>query len=75
LFDKTHNQETAYLKTDELKQTLYEHRERSERIVEHMEERHQKQIKQFTASENRKISDQRILMDLQVSVFFLTIFF
>jgi hypothetical protein len=67
LFDKTHNQENAYRKTDELKQTLHEHREGSERIVEHMEERHQKQIKQFTASEDRKISDQRILMELQVS--------
>jgi hypothetical protein len=68
LFDKTHNQETAYRKTDELKQTLYEHRESSGRVVEHMEERHQKQIKQFTASEDRKISDQRVLMELQVSV-------
>jgi hypothetical protein len=69
LFDKTHNQETAYRKTDELKQILFEHREKSERIVEHMEDRHQKQIKQFTASEDRKISDQRILMGLQVSFF------
>lgn len=66
LFDKTHHQETAYRKTDELKQTLFEHRERSERIVEAMEERHLKQIKQFTAAEERKITDQRILMELQV---------
>jgi hypothetical protein len=34
-----------------------------------MGERHQKQIKQFTASEDRKVSDQRILMELQVNFF------
>lgn len=66
LFEKTHNQETAYRKTDETKQALMEHRERCERLVEHMEERHLKQIKQFGAAEDRKIQDQRILMELQV---------
>jgi hypothetical protein len=60
---------TAYRKTDGLKQTLFEHREKSERIVEHLEERHQKQIKQFTASKDRKVPDQRILMELQVNFF------
>lgn len=67
LFEKTHNQESAYRKTEEVKQALYDHRERSERIVEQMEERHQKQIKQFVAAEERKIADQRILMELEVS--------
>jgi len=66
LFEKTHNQETAYRKIDEVKQALFEHRERNERLVEHMEERHQRQIKQFTAAEERKVMDQRILMELQV---------
>jgi len=66
LFDKTHNQETAYRKTDEVKLTLLEHRERNEKHVEHIEERHQRQIKQFTAAEERKVMDQRILMELQV---------
>ena len=66
LFEKTHHQETAYRKTDEVKQALFEHRERCERLVEHMEDRHQKQIKQFAAAEDRKIMDQRVLMELQI---------
>jgi hypothetical protein len=66
LFEKTHNQETAYRKTEEVKQTLLEHRERAEKHVEHVEERHLRQLKQFTAAEDRKIQDQRILMELQV---------
>ena len=65
LYLKTHDQDIAYKKTDEVKQNLREHRERSELLVSHIEERHQKQIKQFAAAEERKINDQRTLVELE----------
>ncbi|KAJ3221556.1 hypothetical protein HK099_003401 [Clydaea vesicula] len=66
LYNRTHEQEAACKQTQDEKQTLCDDREKSARLVEHMEERHLKQIKQFNAAEERKISDQRILVELKI---------
>ncbi|KAJ3225330.1 hypothetical protein HK099_006975 [Clydaea vesicula] len=66
LYNKTHEQEAACKKTEEAKQRLCEHRERCAKMADHIEEKHLKQIKQFNAAEERKINDQKILVELRV---------
>jgi hypothetical protein len=62
---KIHNQEQAQRTADEVKKMLQAHHERIERLITHTEDRHLKQTKQMTAAQERKISDQRVLMELQ----------
>ncbi|KAJ3222974.1 hypothetical protein HK099_001692 [Clydaea vesicula] len=65
LHNKTHEQEMAYKKIEEVKKKLAEHRERTEKLVDHIEERHLKQVKQFNACEARRIADQKLLVEIK----------
>ncbi|KAJ3202234.1 hypothetical protein HK099_001950, partial [Clydaea vesicula] len=67
LYNKTHEQDIAYKKIEEVKKKLAEHRERTEKLIDHIEERHVKQIKQFNAAEARRIADQKLLVELKVA--------
>jgi len=60
-----HDQDAAHKTAKEVKTILSEHLQRIEQLVSHTEEKHKKQLAQLSDSQDRKISDQRILMELQ----------
>lgn len=62
---KIHAQELAHKVAAENKQMLKEQHERIQQLVEYTSEKHQKERRQLSASQDRKINDQKRLLDIQ----------
>jgi hypothetical protein len=62
---KSHLQDEAYNEMDAERHALLQHRVQCETAMEHIEKRHEMQIEQFTAACERKLHDQKILLELQ----------
>lgn len=62
---KTHAQDAIYRVNSDVKKQLSDHRQRTELLANHIEARHQVQIKQFVAAEERRVSDTRALLEIQ----------
>lgn len=60
------DQEAAHKKAKEVKTVLSEHLQRVDQLIQHTEEKHKKQLQLLVNSQERKIADQRILMDLSI---------
>jgi hypothetical protein len=60
------DQEAAHKKAKEVKTVLSEHLQRVDQLIQHTEEKHKKQLQLLVSSQERKIADQRILMDLSI---------
>lgn len=65
LYQKSHEQSVAYKITEEVKQSLAYHRQKTELLISHLEARHLVQIKQFSAAEERRVQDTRALLEIQ----------
>lgn len=61
-----YDQEAAHKKATEVKTILSDHLQRVEQLIHHTDEKHKKQMTNLAESQERKISDQKILMDLSV---------
>jgi hypothetical protein len=62
---KIHAQELAHKVAAENKQMLKEQHDRVQQLVEYTSEKHQKERKQLYESQDRKINDQKRLLDIQ----------
>ncbi|KAJ3215567.1 hypothetical protein HK099_006301 [Clydaea vesicula] len=62
---KIHDQEAAHKTAKEVKTMLSEHHARIEELICHIEERHSKQLNQLSISQERRVIDQRIMIDLE----------
>jgi hypothetical protein len=65
LHSKTHDQEAAYKATSDVKKQLSDHRERTSMLMTSIENRHQVQIRQFSAAEERRVFDTKALLEIQ----------
>ncbi|KAI8893005.1 hypothetical protein BC833DRAFT_569592 [Globomyces pollinis-pini] len=65
LYHKTQYRDDMFKNTESVKAALRSHRERTAKVVEHIEERHLKQIKLFNDAEEREYTSQKILIGLQ----------
>ena len=65
LYLNTQFRADLFKKTEEIKASLKILRDKSTKVIAHIEERHLKQVKQFGAAEERGFLDQKHLMDLE----------
>ena len=65
LYINTQFRADLFKKTEEIKVALRQIREKSVKVLGHIEERHLKQVKQFNQAEERGFADQKVLIELE----------
>ena len=65
LYRNTQFRADLFKKTEEIKVQLRLLREKSAKVIGHIEERHLKQVKQFNQAEERGFNDQKVLVELE----------
>ena len=65
LNNKTHMQENARIATSDIKRQVKDRRNQTEILIKSIKTRHLIQIRQFTASEERRVVDTKALLEIQ----------